>query len=238
MFRDVSFALAAGSLLHVAGANGSGKTTLLRILTGLGVADAGEVRWHGELLRAQRESYARELVYVGHAAALKDDLSAEENLHLAGVLAGHAITAVAACDALTLFGLGECLRLPARLMSQGQRRRAVLARLALAHDAPLWILDEPFNALDVAAVALLEGLLIKHVEGGGIVSSPRTRMPQSPHARPHGYNLTPQRCTHDVRTASGHLPRSHASVAAPHRCIHHIDIFCGGGQPVPIGHRR
>ena len=169
LFRDVSFALAAGSLLHVAGANGSGKTTLLRILTGLGVADAGEVRWHGEMLRGQRESYARELVYVGHAAALKDDLTAEENLLLACILAGRAVAPKAACEALTLFGLGECLCLPARLMSQGQRRRAVLARLALAHDAPLWILDEPFNALDVAAVALLEGLLIKHVEGGGIV---------------------------------------------------------------------
>ena len=169
LFRDVSFALAAGGLMHVAGANGSGKTTLLRILTGLGVADAGDVLWCGEPLRAQRETFARELVYVGHAAALKDDLSAEENLLVACILAGRAVAPKAARDALTLFGLGECLRLPARLMSQGQRRRAVLARLALAHDAPLWILDEPFNALDVAAVALLEGLLIKHVEGGGIV---------------------------------------------------------------------
>lgn len=173
LFRDVSFALGPSSLMYVAGTNGSGKTTLLRILTGLGVADEGDVLWRGEPIRAQRELVARELVYVGHAAALKDDLSAEENLLLACVLAGHAVTPLAARDALATFGLADCLHLPARLMSQGQRRRAVLARLililTLAHDAPLWILDEPFNALDLAAVALLEGLLVKQVDNGGIV---------------------------------------------------------------------
>ena len=172
LFSDVSFALAAGSLMHVAGTNGSGKTTLLRILTGLGLADAGEVLWRGAPVRTQRETLAHELLYVGHAAALKDDLSAEENLQVACVLAGCAVTPAAAQGALDAFGLAECRHLPARLMSQGQRRRAVLARLVpltMAQVAPLWILDEPFNALDTAAVSFLENLLVKHVDNGGVV---------------------------------------------------------------------
>ena len=88
LFRDVSFTLADGGLLHVAGDNGSGKTTLLRILTGLGAAEAGEVLWRGEPLSSVRETYARDMVYVGHSAALKDDLSALENLHVSMLLAG------------------------------------------------------------------------------------------------------------------------------------------------------
>jgi heme exporter protein A len=137
LFRDVSFTLANSGLLHVAGDNGSGKTTLLRILTGLGAAQAGEVLWCGEPLFSVRETYARDMVYVGHSAALKDDLSALENLHVS--------------------------------MSQGQRRRAVLARVALSADAPLWILDEPFNALDKEAVLHLEALLTCHVDAGGML---------------------------------------------------------------------
>lgn len=169
LFSGVSFALGRGALLHVAGENGSGKTSLLRILAGLGIADAGEVLWRGEPVRGLREAYARELVYVGHAAALKDDLSAVENLCFAALLAGHGATPHAAREALAGFGLAACLDLPARLLSQGQRRRAVLARLALAADVLLWILDEPFNALDAAAVRFLEALLLQHVDQGGMV---------------------------------------------------------------------
>jgi heme exporter protein A len=169
LFRDVSFTLANSGLLHVAGDNGSGKTTLLRILTGLGAAQAGEVLWCGEPLFSVRETYARDMVYVGHSAALKDDLSALENLHVSMLLAGLAVTPTVARRALAEFGLEECLGLPARLMSQGQRRRAVLARVALSADAPLWILDEPFNALDKEAVLHLEALLTCHVDAGGML---------------------------------------------------------------------
>jgi heme exporter protein A len=169
LFRNVSFKLDAGGLLHVAGENGSGKTSLLRILCGLGAADAGEVRWRGETIRALREAYWREVVYLGHANALKDDLSAQENLRIACALSGRSTTTNAAHDALTAFGLAACEGLPVRSLSQGQKRRSALARLSLSTNAPLWILDEPFTALDMAAVKHLEQLISGYVERGGSV---------------------------------------------------------------------
>lgn len=167
LFRGVSFRLEAGGLLHVAGANGSGKTSLLRILCGLGAVDAGEVRWRGEPIRALREAYWRELVYMGHANALKDDLSATENLLVACTLAGRPVTGNAVHAALAAFGLAACAHLPVRALSQGQKRRSALARLALSTHAPLWILDEPFAALDVDAVSHLEKLILAYVDNGG-----------------------------------------------------------------------
>ncbi len=167
LFRNVSFRLEAGGLLHVAGTNGSGKTSLLRILCGLGAADGGEVRWRGEPIVAQRETYGREVVYLGHAVALKDDLSATENLQVACLLAGRPVTPEVAREALVAFGLAACAHLPVRALSQGQKRRAALARLALSTHAPLWILDEPFSALDVDAVRDLEQRVVAYLDGGG-----------------------------------------------------------------------
>ena len=167
LFRGVSFKLAAGGLLHVAGANGSGKTSLLRLLCGLGTPEAGEIRWRGAPIRALREAYAREVVYMGHANALKDDLSAIENLRVACMLAGSPTTNGAARQALAAFGLAPCEHLPVRSLSQGQKRRSALARLALSKRAPLWILDEPFSALDADAVRHLERLILAYKDGGG-----------------------------------------------------------------------
>ena len=169
LFRGVSFKLEAGGLLHVAGANGSGKTSLLRLLCGLGTPDAGEVRWRGGPIRVLREAYWREVVYMGHANALKDDLSATENLHVACMLAGRPTTGDAARAALAAFGLAACEHLPVRSLSQGQKRRSALARLSLSANAPLWVLDEPFSALDVDAVSHLEKLILAYIAGGGSV---------------------------------------------------------------------
>ena len=169
LFRDVSFKLEAHGLLHVAGTNGSGKTTLLRMVCGLGAPDAGEVRWHGVTIATLRESYWRELVYMGHANALKDDLSATENLLVAATLAGCVTNRESARQSLASFGLAACADLPVRALSQGQKRRSALARLGLSEKQPLWILDEPFSALDVAAVSHLEKLILAHVTGGGSV---------------------------------------------------------------------
>jgi len=176
LFRGLSFSVAPTQLLHLAGANGAGKTSLLRILCGLLSPAHGEVRWDGRPIAAMREEYAAQLLYIGHANALKDELTALENLEIGGTLAGRRCTRDAALDALEELGVGRCAHLPVRALSQGQRRRVSLARLALGarrggggHAARLWILDEPFAALDTAAVAHLENLVASHVTAGGMV---------------------------------------------------------------------
>ena len=169
LFTGLSFKLGRGQLLRVAGANGSGKTSLLRIMCGLVAPSAGELRWNGNPIRAEREEYSRNLVFVGHLNALKDDLTALENLQVSAALAGKPADAERMLAALERFGVAHCAELPSKVLSQGQRRRVALARLALAPAAPLWILDEPFSALDVAAVVELERLLASHLASGGMV---------------------------------------------------------------------
>src|SRR5688500_12835483 len=169
LFSGLVFSLAPGALLHVTGANGSGKTSLLRALCGLLLPSAGEVRWKGEPVRRLREEYWRCLAYVGHADALKDDLTAEENLAVACALAGVRVPEAKVRSALDGFGLGARARLPARALSQGQRRRAALARLAVSGALPLWILDEPFAALDAGAADLVRSLAGEHLAGGGML---------------------------------------------------------------------
>lgn len=169
LFRDLSFRLGRGQLLRVAGANGSGKTSLLRIMCGLLAPSAGELRWQGRPIRAEREEYCRNLVFIGHLNALKDDLTALENLRFALALGGMRADRQHTLVGLDRFGVAHCAELPAKVLSQGQRRRVALARLALSPAVPLWILDEPFSALDVGAVAELEGLLAAHIASGGMV---------------------------------------------------------------------
>ena len=167
LFRGLSFELRAGELLRVAGANGSGKTSLLRILCGLLAPQAGEVRWNGAPIQRLREEYARHIVYLGHAPAVKDDLSAGENLSIACRLAGMPVPGDAIRDALARFGLAGAALV--KKLSQGQRRRAALARLWLSASVPLWLLDEPFTALDTAGVAMLRGIIEGHTGRGGAV---------------------------------------------------------------------
>jgi heme exporter protein A len=169
LFSGLDFTLRGGQLLRVAGANGSGKTSLLRIACGLLEASDGTVRWRGQDVRRLREDYSRELVYLGHAPAVKDDLTAEENLGIACSLAGMAVARPGVRGALASLGLAGCEDLPARVLSQGQRRRVTLARLVLAASVPLWLLDEPFTALDAAAAEYVRTLVEDHVERGGAV---------------------------------------------------------------------
>jgi heme exporter protein A len=165
LFRAVSFVVAPGELLRVAGANGSGKTSLLRLLCGLVRPSAGEVRWKGQPIARLKEDYARELVYVGHAPAVKDDLTPRENLEITCRLGGQPTRSEALAEALVRLRVPD---LPVRKLSQGQRRRAALARL-LVSEAPLWLLDEPFATLDTQGISLLNGLLEKQADGGGAV---------------------------------------------------------------------
>ena len=169
LFSGLDFSLERGELLRVAGANGSGKTSLLRIVCGLTPPAHGEVRWDGANIRSLKEDYARQLVYIGHANALKDDLTGRENLTIATALAGLETSTRQAQDALDRFGVGDCAMLPARVLSQGQRRRVALARLALSSQVPLWVLDEPFTALDAAAVGDLQALISAHASRGGSI---------------------------------------------------------------------
>ena len=156
-------------LLRVRGSNGAGKTSLLRMLCGLLLPTDGQVLWHGKHLAAQREKLGRDLIYLGHAAALKDELSPLENLADACALGGRTPAVTELITALQAAGLKGHERTPARRLSQGQRRRSALARLALSQNAPLWILDEPFNALDAVANAWLTSLVEKHLKNAGIV---------------------------------------------------------------------
>jgi heme exporter protein A len=169
LFADLDIALAPGAALHVAGANGAGKTSLLRILCALAVPDAGVVRWNGADVRRERAAFNADLLYIAHAEGVKHDLLAWENLVFQARLHGQALARDAACAALGLVGLGEEAHLPARLLSQGQRKRVALAQLHLAPTRQLWILDEPFAALDGDAVAALLAALEVHRARGGIV---------------------------------------------------------------------
>ena len=169
LFDGLSLALVPGELLHVAGENGTGKTTLLKILAGLLDPDAGEVRWRGQPIKRLREEYSKHLVFLGHASAVKDELTAAENLAVACTLAGRPATPEAVNEALARYGLPQDA-VPVRRLSQGQRRRAALARLMLSADAPLWLLDEPFAALDASAARLTEALIARHVAAGGAVA--------------------------------------------------------------------
>ncbi|HEY3077904.1 MAG TPA: cytochrome c biogenesis heme-transporting ATPase CcmA [Burkholderiales bacterium] len=166
LFRGLSFALAAGELLRVGGPNGSGKTSLLRILCGLLTPTQGEVRWKRAPIAELREDYSRALVYLGHAPAVKDELTPFENLDIACRLAGVQAHKEALAWALSAFAVPD---LPVRKLSQGQRRRAALARLLLSESVPLWLLDEPFAALDTAAAAYTEELIGRHLAAGGSV---------------------------------------------------------------------
>lgn len=168
LFRDLAFRLQAGGLLRVAGPNGVGKTSLLRLVTGLALPEAGEIRWRGESIRRAREAFHGDLLYLGHAAALNDLLSPLENLRFACAAAGDAVDAEDCVQALQRIGLADQLDLPARVLSQGQRRRIGLARLALLA-RPLWLLDEPATALDTTGLGLLAELIARQLDSGGAV---------------------------------------------------------------------
>ena len=167
LFQNLSFAQSAGELLYVHGPNGSGKTTLLRTLCGLALPESGEVRWRGQNIRGLGEEYYSEMSYVGHLNGVKDELTAFENLQMAGRLSGVENCDELAVQALQRLELSACAELPGKVLSQGQKRRVALARLLMVQRT-LWIMDEPFNALDIKAVAMIQDILIEHLDNGGM----------------------------------------------------------------------
>ena len=168
LFSALSFTLEAGTLLHVRGRNGSGKTTLLRALCGLLTPDAGDILWNGESTRRLAEDFHRDTLYFGHLNGIKSDLTGIENLRVSATLDGDRVEDDKLWDALEQMGLAGFEDLPTKVLSQGQKKRVALARLLLS-TAPLWILDEPFTALDVGAVDRLQMLIAQHVAEDGMV---------------------------------------------------------------------
>ncbi|MDI5995616.1 cytochrome c biogenesis heme-transporting ATPase CcmA [Pseudomonas sp. MDMC216] len=168
LFEQLHFALQPGDMLQISGPNGSGKTSLLRLIAGLRQPTSGDILLQGQALAEQRSELARNLLWIGHAAGIKGLLTAEENL--AWLCALHRpASREAIWQALQAVGLCGFEDVPCHTLSAGQQRRVALARLYLADTPPLWVLDEPFTALDKSGVAQLEAHLADHCERGGVV---------------------------------------------------------------------
>lgn len=168
LFKALNFELSPGQLVWLRGSNGSGKTSLLRVVAGLARADGGTLHWRGKPI-GRADDYRSKLVYLGHTNGLKDDLSAVESLQFLTTLHGRRHSSEKIQSALQRLGVAHRRKLPTRMLSQGQRRRVVLARLALESSAGIWVLDEPFDALDDAGVALVQDLMHENVQRGGSV---------------------------------------------------------------------
>ncbi len=164
VFAGLSFAVEAGGLLALTGRNGSGKTTLLRAIALLVPAEAGSVRWLGDDVTVDRDDWHRQLAWLGHLDGLKGDFTLAENIASANRLRGVAGDVE---GALAAFDLTPLAQRPVRTLSAGQRRRAALARI-VASQAPLWLLDEPLNALDAPSQKLLLAALEAHLASGGL----------------------------------------------------------------------
>jgi heme exporter protein A len=162
LFSGVDFSLRRGEIVWLRGANGQGKTTLLRTLAGLSAPETGSVVW--------AETKARPpFLFLAHANALKDDLTTSESLRFLMRMAGHEPSRDELDAALARFGMASRRNAPVRTLSQGQRRRVALARLAIEREPATWLLDEPFDALDAAGIDTLNGVLVGHAKRGGSI---------------------------------------------------------------------
>ena len=168
LFSGLDLQVFAGQCLHIRGENGVGKTSLLRLLTGLTSPESGEVLWSGHSIKEDASEYHNKLLFLGHRDALKEDLSAIENLRLYAAIDGITLSEQDAFASLWRFGLKGREDLPVNCLSAGQKKRVLMARM-LTRGAQVWILDEPFNALDTHAVQELQDLIAEHLRGNGLV---------------------------------------------------------------------
>lgn len=160
LFKGLDLDVHAGQVVWLRGANGRGKTSLLRLLAGLSTPEAGQVQWG---------SSPRQLVYIAHANALKEDLTVLESLRFLARLHGREEGDAQLVNALQGFGMASRRDAPVRTLSQGQRRRVALSRLAIDTQPSVWILDEPFDSLDTEGIATLNALITRHAQRGGSV---------------------------------------------------------------------
>ena len=168
LFSGVSFTLQPGQWLHLEGDNGVGKTSLLRLACGLSALEVGEITWNHQPVVQNPEAFRADLAYLGHQLALKEDLTPMENLRADAAVAGRPLKPEDALKALAQLGLRGREHLPVRVLSQGQKRRTALARLVVS-PAKLWVLDEPFVALDAAAQNALTQVINSHLDHQGMV---------------------------------------------------------------------
>ncbi len=168
LFSDLSFTVEPAQVLQIEGSNGSGKTSLLRIICGLRQPEKGEVLWEGETINVSREDYYANMVYIGHLPCIKGDLTVLENVRSLLDTRSLSLDTAEIEEALNKVGLATYDDVPGKALSSGQRRRILLAFVALSR-ARLWVLDEPLTALDVQGVALVESMILQHREGGGSV---------------------------------------------------------------------
>ena len=167
LFSGLSLQVLPGQCLHIRGENGVGKTSLLRLLAGLACPEAGEVLWNGHSIKKDALEYRAQLLFLGHRDALKEDLSALENLRMYAAIDDIVLSERDAFASLWRFGLKGREDLPVNCLSAGQKKRVLMARM-VTRRAQVWILDEPFNALDAHAVLELQGLIAEHLENGGL----------------------------------------------------------------------
>ena len=186
LFFNLSFNLAAGQVLLIEGENGAGKTSLMRCLIGLDEPDDGSVLWQKENIQ-NNPDFAEQLLYLGHDLAVNLQLTAFENLQFLTHLAEKNTNTIT--EALAIVGLGDVADLQAQNLSAGQKRRISLARLWLSR-AKLWVLDEPFVALDSSMIALLEAKFVEHLSAGGILILTTHQPVNLPHEKVIRLNLT------------------------------------------------
>ena len=212
LFENLSVRVADGQLLYVAGSNGSGKTTLLRTVCGLARPAYGDIRWSGRSTRALGDEYRSCISYVGHHDGVQGELTPVENLKAYYCVSRNAALSLPQSqsrsaatradsfdDVLSRLGLAPYRSFPAKILSQGQRRRLALARLLVANK-PFWILDEPFTALDVRSCRLISELLADHLARGGMAVISSHQDFDIPGATPARVDLDA------LRTRSSYLP--------------------------------
>nr|WP_319564705.1 cytochrome c biogenesis heme-transporting ATPase CcmA [uncultured Rhodoferax sp.] len=167
LFKNVDCTLEAGNWLYVAGANGVGKTSLLRMVCGLAPIESGHIFWNGLPIQTQSENFRQNLCYLGHLNALQESMTVDENLAFTSALGGMTPDRLQTQEVLTQFGLRGRGKQLVRHLSQGQKRRVALSRLVLS-PAKLWVLDEPYVAMDEAGIGLLANLIADHLSKGGM----------------------------------------------------------------------
>jgi len=166
LFEQLNLTVHSGELLQIAGKNGAGKSSLLRILAGLAQPEEGDLQYQNQSMAKVSADYAANLCYIGHQSGIHEQLTALENIRF-----WRAASGVAAADDFNLLanlGLAGLEDIPCRMLSAGQQRRVSLARLWFS-TSQLWILDEPFTALDQAAIAMLQQHFLQHLQRGGAI---------------------------------------------------------------------